>query len=292
MAAEELDEEVIAQPVWEEALSPDLMAVLNEAGLDRLLFHIAASLAAGTGPLTERLAPIARQIAHWIPADTVTLATTEDGELKAQARFARHDEDHDVLERILDADAIKAAREVLRVEDAPRDPRLGGLFGQRSHIGSLIAVPFSVSSFGDDGPRGVMLVTRKEARGFPDDADHLLSRLGIAIGRDLARVAELQEVFLCRVTGLRSRAALLTDLPLWIARARRRGETLSAILIEVRNMADIQREFGADAEGVVIRALGERAAQIRALFRRGHALWTRQLRDAWRDDRRRRANGR
>jgi diguanylate cyclase (GGDEF)-like protein len=261
VAAEEMEEAPPPKPVWAQALEVAHDHPLDEAGLDRLLFHVAAGLAAGSGDLSERLGPVAKQLAHWLPADTVTVALDgDDGALEVAAMHAKHDGDGAALAGVLSSQVLNDlvdARELVRVDDVPRDARFAGVYGQRSHVGSLMIVPF-VASLTNDGRRGVLLVTRKESRGFPDTAEHLLDRLARALGRDLARVARLREVFLCPTTGLRSRAGLLVDLPLWIARARRRGRSISVILLEVRNLREIAAEYGADAEHIVIRELGDR----------------------------------
>ena len=254
VAEEEVAKVVAPKPVWAELLANEGTEGLNGASLDRMLFHLAAGFASASSdaPWSERLSVASKQIASWIPADTVSVALENDGVLELCSLYANFDHDEEALKQFLAHDDVyKSFKEnkILASDDVARDARFPTLHGQKSHIGSLCVVPFDT---------GVLFVSRKEVGGLPASLHHNLTRIARGLGADILRVQSLIDVFTCQVTGLRSRAALLVDLPLSVTRARRYNAPLSAVLFEINDLSAWLSDYGANAERLALEEVSKR----------------------------------
>jgi diguanylate cyclase (GGDEF)-like protein len=258
-----------APPWWAEAMRSgggfeDDPATLFSAAL----FRISALLVTGDlGPETEGAAfsPVVQELAALLSVDTLSIhrlhESSDDNDgaprLERVAATARLVSDEPLLafspDDAVAGEALSTGKSV-RIDDAPRDPRLGGAHGQRSHVGSLLAAP--MRAFGRR--YGVMVATRKEARGFYDADERRVAVLADCLAQDLVQARRMREALIDPETGLFSRMALLEALPRELERARRYDTPLSVLMLHVDGLRDVAERFGLAVTCELLAEVGRR----------------------------------
>jgi diguanylate cyclase (GGDEF)-like protein len=241
---------------WAQSLMPPPVEVPedDDGTLARALFQVTSLLGTalskpGTA-LVDHMQKIADAVARIIGADTVSLLRLEPGDgdlvparlvLTASHGLSSVDvgvSSFDLGDGI--AGHVALTGESVRVEDAPRDARFSRLYGQRTEIGSLLAVPLRAGK----KILGVMTASRREIRAFsPVDEDRLLLT-ATAIAQDLEQSRLYREAVGDPLTGLTSRVALLHALPREVEIARRYLSQLSLVVFDVDGLAELNAEHG------------------------------------------------
>ena len=262
------------QPAWSARLfgaRPEVPSRTTEGSLARALFHMTCLIAAprGRAPATDSLVRVAVEVASMISADTVTFLQLQPGDDLLPARLtvlASHGLQHaDVgLVRFDLGDGIAGqvalTGEAVRVEDAPRDPRFSALYGQRTEIGSLLAVPLRY------GKRviGVLAVSRREVRGFHESDEEMLGVIADSIAQDLEQTRLMQEASTDALTGLFSRQALIATLAREVECARRYQTGLALMLLDIDGLREVNETAGRPAGDRVLMEIARRiAARVR-----------------------------
>jgi diguanylate cyclase (GGDEF)-like protein len=248
-AAVDVDEVHRSPPAWAQRTGIfDIPSADHDTSLARALFHVTClvSLREGQEGALDR---VAAEIASMVEADTVTLLRLDRGDdvlparLTVLAQHGLHVSDAELVRFDL-ADGIAghvaSTGQVVRVEDAPRDERFTRLHGQRTEVGSLVAVPMRF------GARlvGVLAVSRREIRGFHDVDTDRLGVIGDSLAQDIEQARLLREALTDPLTGLHSRLALLTSLPREVETARRYQLGLSLLLIDVDGLRAVNATHG------------------------------------------------
>lgn len=254
---------------WAQRLLPPPVEVPDDddGTLARALFQVTSLLGTALSrpdvSLTAHMQKIAAAVARIIDADTVSLLRLEpgDGDL-VPARLvmtASHGLNvvdvgvvsFDVGDGI--AGRVALTGETVSVEDAPRDPRFSRLYGQRTEIGSLLAVPLLVQNLHGRKILGVMTASRREIRAFSPLDEERLRLTATAIAQDLEQSRLYREAVACPLTGLVSRVALLHALPREVEIARRYQSQLSLVVLDVDGLSTLNAQHG--------RAAGDRFLQ-------------------------------
>lgn len=235
-----------------------------KATLSAALFRVSALLVTrDLGPDTAGppLVPVADELAALLSVDTLSVHRLEPGEggprlvnIAASAHL-RSDDPLLVFSPTdpIAGEALQTGKTV-RVDDAPRDPRLLGAHGQRSHVGSLLAAPMRVGG----EPFGVMVATRKEARGFYEADERRVSIVADCLAQDLTQARKAREALIDPETGLLSRMALLEALPREVERARRYETPLSVLMLHVDGLREVADRFGMIVTRELLAEVGRR----------------------------------
>lgn len=245
---------------------------LDEDGsLTRALFRVTCLLSVHDrhGVPAANMQAVAGEIAAIVQADTLSLLRLDQGDDLLPSRLtligshglAAVDQGLVTFE-LGDGVAGKVALsgEAISIDDAPRDPRFSRLYGQRTEIGSLLAVPLR---FGGR-TLGVVTASRREIRAFSPADQERLTVAAESIAQDLEQSRTLIEATTDPLTGLGSRLALLLALPREVEVARRYGTDLSLIIIDIDGLADINARQGRPAGD---RLLVESGRRLRAALR-------------------------
>ena len=241
---------------WAQSLMPPPVEVPedDDGTLARALFQVTSLLGTALSrpetALATHMQKIADAVARIIGADTVSLLRLEPGDgdlvparLVLTASHGLSSVDVGVASFDLGdgiAGRVALTGESVRVEDAPRDPRFSRLYGQRTEIGSLVAVPLRAGK----KILGVMTASRREIRAFsPVDEDRLLVT-ATALAQDLEQSRLYREAVSDPLTGLTSRVALLHALPREVEIARRYQTQLSLVLLDVDGLAELNQQHG------------------------------------------------
>jgi len=241
----------------------------DDGTLARALFKVTSLLGTALSrpeiALPVHMQKIAAAVASIIGADTVTLLRLEpgDGDL-VPARLvmtASHGLNvADVVSFDLGdgiAGHVAQTGETVRVEDAPRDPRFSRLYGQRTEIGSLVAVPLRA----DKKIVGVMTASRREIRAFSPLDEHRLLLTATTIAQDLEQSRLYREAVACPLTGLMSRVALLHQLPREVEIARRYQTQLSLLVLDADGLSTLNTDHGRAAGDRFLRESAARLAK-------------------------------
>lgn len=229
----------------------------EDGSLTRALFRVTClvSVRDRQGVPRANMHRVASEVATMVQADTLTLLRLDAGDDLLPARLtligshglATVDQGLVTFE-LGDGVAGQVALrgEAICIADAPRDPRFARLYGQRTEIGSLVAVPLRY------GGRilGVVTASRREIRAFSPADQERLTVAADSIAQDLEQARSLIEATTDPLTGLGSRLSLLLALPREVEVARRYGTELSLIIVDVDGLAAINAARG--------RAVGDR----------------------------------
>jgi diguanylate cyclase (GGDEF)-like protein len=242
-----------------------------DGSLSRALFKVTCLLAVrdNKGVPPENMARVASEIAAIVEADTVSILRLEHGDdvmpsrlLLVGAHGLAPVDNGLVAFELGDGVAGQVALSgvAMRIEDAPRDPRFHRLYGQRTEIGSLLAVPLLY------GKRvlGVVTASRREIRAFSSADQERLSLVADSIGQDLEQTRLLFEAVTDPLTSLGSRLALLVALPREVEIARRYRTELSLLIFDVDGLRTVNEARGRAAGD---RFLIESARRLRASLR-------------------------
>jgi len=239
-----------------------------DGSLARSLFRITALVGSAIArPWTVGIAgmkKVAAEVARVVDADTVTLLRLQPGDgdlvparLVLTASHGLHDVDVGVVSFGLNdgiAGLVARTGQVVRVEDAPRDPRFARLYGQRTEIGSLVAVPLRVGG----KILGVLTASRQEIRGFSTVDEERLHLVAATIATDLEQARLYRDAVADPLTGLISRVALLHALPREVEIARRYQTQLSVLLIDADGLAALNQAHGRGAGDAFLREVAAR----------------------------------
>lgn len=272
-------------PWWAESLRREGFEDDGEPTLAAALFRISALLV--TRPLErgderETLAPVAQELARLLSVDTLTihrLSTAprdderepeRDGdgqkagstlELERVAESTRLASDDPLLHLDVEDPLVTAVLEShrpLRVDDPARDPRCARAHGQRSHVGSLLLAPLHY----DGEPTGLLVVSRKEVRGFYDADERRVELVAAALAQDLAQARKLREALVDPETGLMSRMALLEALPREVERAHRYNTPLSLLMLHLDGLRAIADQYGIVVTRELMAEVGRRLPRV------------------------------
>jgi diguanylate cyclase (GGDEF)-like protein len=158
--------------------------------------------------------------------------------------------------------------ELARIDDTRREPRF--IARDRGfEVGSLLSVPIA----GSDGTMGVLSVSSCRPRAFAE-ADEAVAQLLASAAAQSLRTAELQQLAMTDSQTLAyNRRWLLPRLREEMEHARRQGEPLSLLLIDLDHFKRVNDEHGHPTGDAVLRAFADtvrdcvRGADV--LFRRG-----------------------
>jgi diguanylate cyclase (GGDEF)-like protein len=251
---------------------PSTDGVHDEDGsLARALFRITGLVASAIArPFSIGvlgMKKVAEEVARVVDADTVTLLRLQPGDgdlvptrLVLTASHGLHVVDAGVVSfGLADGIAGHVARtgQVVRVDDAPRDPRFVRLYGQRTEMGSMVAVPLMVGH----KVLGVLTASRLEIRGFSPRDEDRLRLVATTIAIDLEQARLYREAVADPLTGLVSRVALLHALPREVEIARRYQTQLSVLLLDADGLAAVNEAHGRAAGDAFLREVASRLAQ-------------------------------
>jgi diguanylate cyclase (GGDEF)-like protein len=131
------------------------------------------------------------------------------------------------------------------------------LYGQRTEIGSLLAVPLRFRG----RVLGVLAASRKETRAFHDQDEATLNVVAASIAQDFEQARMLREATTDPLTGLMSRLALLSTLPREVETARRYQTGLSLVLVDIDGLRTVNEAKGRAAGDLALVDIGQRLAQ-------------------------------
>lgn len=241
----------------------------DDGTLARALFKVTSLLGTALSrpeiALPVHMQKIATAVASIIDADTVTLLRLEpgDGDLVPARLVMTASHGLNVADVVTfdlgDGIAGRVAQtgETVRVEDAPRDARFSRLYGQRTEIGSLVAVPLRA----DKKIVGVMTASRREIRAFSPLDEHRLLLTATTIAQDLEQSRLYREAVACPLTGLMSRVALLHQLPREVEIARRYQTQLSLLVLDADGLSTLNTDHGRAAGDRFLRESAARLAK-------------------------------
>ncbi len=236
-----------------------------DESLARALFKLTCLLAVRgrDGVPRENLARVAQEVAGIIEADTVSLMRLETGDDVVPSRlvllgaFGLAAADEGLVTFEIGgtsggvAGKVALSGQAMRIEDAPRDPRFHRLYGQRTEIGSLLAVPLRYPPTTGRGGRGqggrvvgVLTASRREIRAFNDIDQERLALVADSLAQDLEQTRLLFDAVTDPLTGLASRLALLVELPRALEVARRYRTELSLLILDVDGLRAVNERHG------------------------------------------------
>lgn len=242
-----------------------------DGSLARALFKVTCLLAVrdAQGVPPENMARVASEAAAIVEADTVSILRLERGDDVLPSRLvligshglAPADKGLVTFE-LGDgvAGQVALSGEAVSIEDAPRDARFHRLYGQRTEIGSLLAVPLHYGG----RTLGVITASRREIRAFSDDDRDRLQLVAASIAQDLEQTRLLFDAVTDPLTGLGSRLSLLVALPREVEVARRYRTELSLLILDVDGLRAVNERHG---RKVGDRFLMEAGRRLRAALR-------------------------
>ena len=255
---------------WARQMLPPPLEV-GDASLARALFRITTlvgnALARPHEDGLAGMALVAEAVADVVEADTVSLLRLEagDGDIVPARLVLTASHGLDIVDvgvvsfKLGDglAGRVALTGEAVRVDDAPRDPRFVRLHGQRTEIGSLLAVPLVMGR----KLLGVLTVSRREIKAFSPADEDRLHLVATTIAQDLEQARLYREAVADPLTGLVSRVAFLHALPREVEIARRYQTQLSLLLIDVDNLRALNTAGGRSAGDRFLRTMSARLAQ-------------------------------
>ncbi len=262
-------------PAWWSARmlppAPEVTEDDEDGSLARAMFRITALVGtAMAGPTSDGLVAmrkVAEAVAAVVDADTVSLLRLEPGDadlvparlvLTASHGLAPVDT---VMVSFAVGDGIAgrvaSTGEAVRVDDAPRDARFARLQGQRTEIGSLVAVPLIF----DKKLLGVLTASRREIRAFSARDEDRLRLVATTIAQDLEQARMYRAAVADPLTGLISRVALLHAFPREVEIARRYQTQLSVLLLDADGLAALNETHGRAAGDAFLREVAARLSK-------------------------------
>lgn len=257
-------------PAWWAAnmLPPAPTPEGDDGSLARALFRITALVGSAIArPWTVGIVgmkKVAEEVARVVDADTVSLLRLQPGDgdlvparLVLTASHGLHELDVGVVSFGLNdgiAGLVARTGQVVRVDDAPRDARFTRLYGQRTEISSMLAVPLRVGH----KILGVLTASRQEIRGFSLIDEDRLHLVAATIATDLEQARLYRDAVADPLTGLVSRVALLHALPREVEIARRYQTQLSMLLIDADGLAALNATHGRSAGDGFLREVAAR----------------------------------
>lgn len=246
----------------------DVPRVEAEGSLARALFHVTAllSLRDATKDPEAHLGRVAFEVARMVEADTVTLLRLSKGDdmvpprLSLLASYGLAAADRGLVAFDLGdgiAGQVALTGKPVSVADAPRDARFSSLYGQRTELGSLVAVPMTYAG----KTLGVLTASRREVRGFHPRDEDTLATVAASIAQDLEQTRFFHDAVHDPATGLYSRLALLSVLPREVETARRYQTGLSLAIVDVDGLAAVNASQGRAGGDRVLAELGRRFVQ-------------------------------
>ncbi|HEY4219884.1 MAG TPA: sensor domain-containing diguanylate cyclase, partial [Myxococcota bacterium] len=243
----------------------------DDGSISRALFKVTCLLAVrdGQGVPRENLARVASEVAGIVEADTVSILRLERGDDVLPARLAllgSHGlapvDEGLVTFELGDgvAGQVALSGQAMSIEDAPRDPRFHRLYGQRTEIGSLLAVPLRYQK----RVLGVVTASRREIKAFSLADQERLRGVCDSIAQDLEQTRLLFDAVTDPLTGLHSRLSLLVALPREVEIARRYRTDLSLLIFDADGLGAVNAKLGRPAGD---RVLVEAARRLRASLR-------------------------
>jgi diguanylate cyclase (GGDEF)-like protein len=258
---------------WAQRLLPPPVEVPDDddGTLARALFQVTSLLGTAMSrpdvALPVHMQKIAAAVARIVDADTVSLLRLEpgDGDLVPSRLVMTASHGLNVVDvGVVTFDVgdgiaghVACTGDVVRVDDAPRDPRFSKLYGQRTEIGSLVAVPLRA----DKKILGVMTASRREIRAFSEVDEQRLLLTATTIAQDLEQSRLYREAVACPLTGLMSRVALLHHLPREVEIARRYQSQLSLVVLDVDGLSAFNAAHGRAAGDRFLRETAARLAK-------------------------------
>jgi diguanylate cyclase (GGDEF)-like protein len=262
----EQEDEIVAPGPRSLAGQIDIPSHVDADGsLARALFKVTCLLAVRDhrGVPPENMQKVAAEVAQIVEADTVSLLKLEHGDDVVPSRlvlvgaFGLAPVDEGLVTFELGdgvAGKVALSGEVMRIEDAPRDPRFSRLYGQRTEIGSLLCLPLRY------GGRvfGVVTASRREIRAFSPADEERLAVVASSIAQDMEQTRLLFDAVTDPLTGLGSRLSLLIALPREVEVARRYRTDLSLVVLDLDGLAAVNEKHGKLAGDRVLIESGRR----------------------------------
>jgi diguanylate cyclase (GGDEF)-like protein len=259
---------------WATNMLPPPVEVVDDDGagsLSRALFDVTtllgAALARPHDKAAESMQRVAAAVARVVEADMVHLLRLEPGDgdlvpahLVLTAAHGAPQTAHGVF-RIDVGDGVAGhvaqTGETVRVDDAPRDPRFSRQHGQRTEMGSMLAVPLRVGR----KVLGVLTVARREIRAFSPADEARITTTASAIALDLEQARLYREAVACPLTGLVSRVALMHAMPREVEIARRYQTHLSLAILDADGLGNLNDVHGRAATDRFLRESATRLAR-------------------------------
>jgi diguanylate cyclase (GGDEF)-like protein len=145
----------------------------------------------------------------------------------------------------------------LVVDNVASDTRLPLAMGARARVGSLVVVPLVF-----DGVRqGLLAAARREVAAFPKRDVDVLVALAMHLAQDLVQAHALRLAWTDPLTGMLSRQALVVLLEREVERARRNGDSLSVVLIDIDGLRAVNETHGRSGGDAVLVEVAGRATR-------------------------------
>lgn len=237
-------------PWWVDSLRAGTFEEGPEPTLSAALFRVSALLVATPILLDDgedpALGAVCEELARLLSVDTLSVHWLVDEPAPSLVRVGtsrRLDSDAPLLQLTMESPYVQqcmTSQQVVVVEDPARDPSCLNAHGQRTHVGSMLLCPLRYR----DEVRGVLVVSRREVRGFYEADQRRLLVVAAALAQDLEQGRQLREAMIDPETGLLSRMALLEALPREFERARRYGTPLSVLMLHIDGLRDVAERYG------------------------------------------------
>ncbi len=251
--------------------APEVTDDDDDGSLARALFRITALVGSAMARPANlgivAMQKVAAAVAGVVDADTVSLLRLEPGDgdlvptrLVLTASHGLAAVDTGMVSFALGdgiAGRVAMTGEAVRVDDAPRDDRFARLYGQRTEIGSLVAVPLVV----DKKMLGVLTASRREIRAFSARDEDRLRLVATTIAQDLEQARMYKAAVADPLTGLVSRVALLHAFPREVEIARRYQTQLSVLLLDADGLAAVNEAHGRAAGDAFLREVASRLSK-------------------------------
>lgn len=233
----------------------------------RAIAALAADAAGGTS-LEATLRRVTDAALRLLPADHASVRLRGDGaELTAYARSGVGSERPPP--RFVEGEGligwvVRTGR-VVRLADGQLDPRFTARRDRGYEVRSVISVPLSVNG----RVLGVLSVSAKETGAFDEKHELVAVMLG-SVATNAVRIAELEELAVTDAhTRAYNRRYLVPRLEQEMSRARRSGEPLTLLLMDLDHFKRVNDAHGHAAGDAVLCSVAER---IRQCVRRGDVL--------------------
>ncbi|MCP4501705.1 MAG: sensor domain-containing diguanylate cyclase [Deltaproteobacteria bacterium] len=157
-------------------------------------------------------------------------------------------------------DAVVAATlrgEVVRIDDAPRDPVFVKAFGLGTSVGSMLALPLKYHG----QVIGVLVALRREVGAFHDVGMSVLTNTADSVALDLAQSQLFREAITDPLTGMYGRQALMFLLRREVETARRYQFPLCLMMVDVDDLDHHNDVTGRKGGDEVLKEVAKRLMQ-------------------------------